>query len=1121
MIESPLARNTGAPEHGRQAPRNWLSLIVRFLCVAAAVLIVAVLCGLAAGQDRRRALKTPGIVIETGQPIAACYQLTFTRDGGRLLAAGADKVVRDWPFQDGRLDAQRDNVLRWATWREQRGTIYALALSPDEQNRYVAVGGFGMITGTIAVIDRQIRQVTRALTVPNSGEVITALAFSPSGRYLAYGTTHGAIWQWDIRSEKENDALRLGSHSQTDTNRIRRVAFLDERRVLSVAQDGSVFRWTVAGQRASGGELFRFGLQHVRDAVVAGDGTWLAATGYLRGANHGRLETRTIDGQHIKSVAFHAGGFPGALAVDHADRQLAIAVDTSSSLAYRPARGAVALYEVQSHAIRWAGIRPTYTVDAVAFHPGGQHMAVAGGNDFEISVWGLQANRMTERLEGPGRSLWQVALSADKSRVGFRDQRNIEPKGFNDWGTGQWRVFDLQQRDWQRRADDFRPAQPLETAGGWRVEPDNRDLQVWRVIGPDKRKHILPLDRDQDLQPRCYAFLQPAGGQPVRLAVGHRWGISIFDLGRDGPRRSRLMIGHAGDVTSVATSADRMILVSASRDQTISAWSLADWEHQPELGASFTIRDGRLLTSQVAAGSPAWEAGLNGGDEIVLLAFNGKVVAGGAVKWHEQLRNPVPGRELFFRVRRTGEAEPLDMLTTVRQRPLWRLFPTTDGEWVLWRWRDYFYDTSTKGDSYIGWQIVGDVGDTPEFHTAEKFRELFHKPDKIADIVAKTRFDPERVAIPQLLPPKVEIAVTADRGEDDLSVLIRAVPRDAGYLLEPREVSLWVNDHKFQRWTKVGERFDETIRVPRSLLRSGRNEIVAQAYNQAGARGDSARVQVTRRAAPPTPSVHGLFVGISDYTRAARAADGRRLWDNLLFSAEDARAIAATWQKQGQTSLYENSQVDVLLEGEATRQSVLEHLQRLKDRVHPDDLFVLFLAGHGYAERIRDNVFQPRSFVYACPTFDISRPHETGVTGSELYQAISALPCHKLLLLDCCHSGSTNILRELSPEGIGPVMIAACGGNESSYDIPFLGHGAFSNAILEAMDAHFAEVDTNRDNRLSVRELFGYIDQRVPRTIELARPVLGEDAIQTPQGFLPNPITIDVIAEAIRQRSGS
>jgi hypothetical protein len=66
------------------------------------------------------------------------------------------------------------------------------------------------------------------------------------------------------------------------------------------------------------------------------------------------------------------------------------------------------------------------------------------------------------------------------------------------------------------------------------------------------------------------------------------------------------------------------------------------------------------------------------------------------------------------------------------------------------------------------------------------------------------------------------------------------------------------------------------------------------------------------------------------------------------------------------------------------------------------------------------------------------------------------------------------------------------------------------------MDAHFAEVDTNRDNRLSVRELFGYIDQRVPRTIELARPVLGEDAIQTPQGFLPNPTTIDVIAEAIQ-----
>ena len=34
--------------------------------------------------------------------------------------------------------------------------------------------------------------------------------------------------------------------------------------------------------------------------------------------------------------------------------------------------------------------------------------------------------------------------------------------------------------------------------------------------------------------------------------------------------------------------------------------------------------------------------------------------------------------------------------TTIRQRPLWRFFPTRDGQWVLWRWRDFFRTTNWR-----------------------------------------------------------------------------------------------------------------------------------------------------------------------------------------------------------------------------------------------------------------------------------------------------------------------------------------------------------------------------------------------------------------------------------------
>src|SRR5207248_11090512 len=112
--------------------------------------------------------------------------------------------------------------------------------------------------------------------------------------------------------------------------------------------------------------------------------------------------------------------------------------------------------------------------------------------------------------------------------------------------------------------------------------------------------------------------------------------------------------------------------------------------NQGELGVSFTVEGGQRLVEDVASGSPGWEAGLTTGDQVVLLAFDAKEVAGGPDAWNARLKNPVPGKELFFRVKR-GKAGTIDMLTTVRQRPLWRFFPTRDDEWVLWRWRDFFY----------------------------------------------------------------------------------------------------------------------------------------------------------------------------------------------------------------------------------------------------------------------------------------------------------------------------------------------------------------------------------------------------------------------------------------------
>ncbi len=821
--------------------------------------IALLLCGLisakpaAAQVDRRHVLKSPGLVLETGAPTATCNAMMFSPDGKRLLAAGDDKTVRVWPVKDAALDTEGVTALRWANWREQRGVIYALALSPDAQN--VAIGGHGLITGAVAILDTKTGQVVHAAVTPGEDKVISAVAYSPAGKQLALGTSDGSLWVWNVASPKKDDFRKLGRHSQSPENRVRLVVFLGEQNVLSVADDGSACRWSLAANAAPG--RFSFELKDVQAAAVSPDGQWVAAAGLRRTDNRGCVELRSPAGQKVDELALEARTYPRRLAVDSSQTILAVAADMApqGDLPYKPVQSQVLLYELKKRKFRPFRPESTYLVNAMALHPGGRYLAVAGGNDFEMKLWDLQAQKVVSEVRSPGSSIWGAAFSPDAKSIGLRNQRKPDPAGFNDWAGGPWKVFDLQRRDW-RENENFQPLLPLETADGWRVRADARDMYLWHVVAPGGREFDLPWDRFQDVLPRCYTFLRPSDGKPARLAVGHRFGISLFTLLPGGPRRSRLFVGHADDVTSVAASADQRFLVSASRDQTLAAWSLADWSFEGELGAAFSLRGGKLWVQDIAPGSPAWEAGLTAGDEVLFLAFAAQSVPGGPAAWLDRLRRPIPGKEFFFRCRSAGKQESTEHLTHVWQRPAWKFFATRDDEWVLWRWQDYYYDTSTIGDSYIGWQIISSIDESPEFYQAEKFRNLFHRPDKLANLLASAEplkpqpkpgpqpqpenllvpqaergskleepgpaAPPERINITEHLPPRVELQMAGiDQQQGESRLVVRARQRVAAPGAQLESLALWINDYKFKSWKHLGGQFEERVSVPRARLRSG------------------------------------------------------------------------------------------------------------------------------------------------------------------------------------------------------------------------------------------------------------------------------------------------------------
>ena len=127
------------------------------------------------------------------------------------------------------------------------------------------------------------------------------------------------------------------------------------------------------------------------------------------------------------------------------------------------------------------------------------------------------------------------------------------------------------------------------------------------------------------------------------------------------------------------------------------------------------------------------------GDEIESFHFDGdpNPLKGGPKAWWAQLRNPEPGVEHGFKIKRDGKRQT-PLATSVRQRPLWRFFPTPAGEWILWMWQGSYYDTSTKGDSYLGWHVnAPDLAHEPTFYRAEQFRTFYDRRDVI-DTLIKT-----------------------------------------------------------------------------------------------------------------------------------------------------------------------------------------------------------------------------------------------------------------------------------------------------------------------------------------------------------------------------------------------
>uniref|UniRef100_UPI001CFF72D2 caspase family protein n=1 Tax=Oceaniglobus trochenteri TaxID=2763260 RepID=UPI001CFF72D2 len=223
-------------------------------------------------------------------------------------------------------------------------------------------------------------------------------------------------------------------------------------------------------------------------------------------------------------------------------------------------------------------------------------------------------------------------------------------------------------------------------------------------------------------------------------------------------------------------------------------------------------------------------------------------------------------------------------------------------------------------------------------------------------------------------------------------------------------------------------------------------------------------------------------VGVSQYENASQ---------NLEFAAKDATALAELLEKQSH-GLFSEVHTRVLTNEGATERDVRVEMNEFLSRSEPDDVVIVFIAGHG----VTDN---DQNLYFVTHDADLARPY-TGMNVERFRSFLETRPLNQsaLLLIDICHSGtagrvvSEDAVQKLS-DGTGAIVFSSSSGSGLAYEDSSFGggHGAFTAALLDALRG-MADSDTgNRDGQNSLQEMVIFTSAEVPRLTQgLQRPTI-------------------------------
>jgi WD40 repeat protein/serine/threonine protein kinase len=405
---------------------------------------------------------------------ARVFSAAFSPDGRRIVTGSSDMTARVWEMAKGNEPL---------TLEGHSDEIHSVAFSPDGQR--IVTGSWD---GTAKVweaaqgkevlrLNRHGNEITSAVSSPDakgrSARVFSA-AFSPDGRRIVTGSTHGTAKVWEAASGHE--LLELKGHSDW----IIWAAFSpDGQRIVTASEDETAKVWDAASGtilltlRGHTSEIVSVAFSPDGQRIVTGSSdktarVWDAASGK-------ELHRLTGHSGWIWPVAFSPDG-----------QQIVIGSRDTTASVWETASGK-RLLTLNGH---------SGNVDSVAFSPDGQRI-VTGSDDGTAKLWEAATGRELITLKGHKGGVTSVAFSPDGRRIvtGSRDQtarvwEAARPEQVAAWQEEDERakIYD-QLKQVSALAGDGKLAEAEQLLARLLTEADNSAAQTVQIL--TERAHLL------------------------------------------------------------------------------------------------------------------------------------------------------------------------------------------------------------------------------------------------------------------------------------------------------------------------------------------------------------------------------------------------------------------------------------------------------------------------------------------------------------------------------------------------------------------------------------------------------------------------------------------------------